>query len=360
VTAPSAVVVSGLRVALGGREVLSGVDLHVPAGTSTVLLGRSGSGKTTLLRTVAGLCEAEAGRIEVGGRVVADPRSRVPAERRGVAMIFQTLELFPHMTVAENLAFGLPGRPRGRRAASHPRVREAAEAVGIEALLGRRPPTLSGGERQRTAIARALAPSPSVLLYDEPLASLDPDRRSELRALVRSLRSVAPATVLHVTHDAEEALEMGDEVAVLDGGRIVDRGPPERVYHRPASAAAARALGAATILPAQVTVRGGSAVLSTPIGQFPIERMNGAGAAIGLACFRPEQVSPGEGGASATVLECVPRAGEWAFSARLESGETVSGRAGERLAAGSVVALAVRGLPAPLPADGTSATKGAA
>jgi iron(III) transport system ATP-binding protein len=364
--------VRGLVVRLGRREVLSGLDLDVPAGRATVLLGRSGSGKTTLLRAVAGLLDPDAGTIEVGGRVVANPSPVIAAERRGIGMVFQTLELFPHLTVAENLAFGLPGRPRGRAAARVARVREVAALVGIEPLLARRPPTLSGGERQRTAIARAIAPSPAAVLYDEPLASLDPERREDLRVLLRAVRRATNATTLHVTHDAEEALEMGEEVAVLDAGRVVDRGPPERVYRRPACAAAARALGPVAFLPVRrVQSADGRAAFETPLG--PVAADDGRGddrPAEGFVALRPEHVAlagdgpapQGGAGARAVVASSSPRGDGWAFLATLEDGTRVSGRADARPSDGTAVRLVLRGDPAVLPPEPSllARTKGAA
>jgi iron(III) transport system ATP-binding protein len=354
VSAPEPLSLTGVTVRLGGREVLSRLDLDVPAGRSTVLVGRSGSGKSTCLRAIAGLVDPDAGRIEVGGRTVADPRSLVPCEERGVGMVFQTLELFPHMTVAENVAFGLPGRARGRAAEAHPRVREVSAAVGIEGLLSRRPPTLSGGERQRAAIARAIAPSPSALLYDEPLGNLDPDRRAEVRLLVRALRQTRPTTVLYVTHDAEEALEMGDEVAVLEGGRIVDRGPPDRVYRRPSCVASARALGPATLLRARRVSRDGSERLVTALGELaPAPE---APPDADVLCLRPEEVRPGPEGAKAVVIDCVPRGEDWGFTARLAADDVkVQGRSSVRLAVGDAVSLRVVGDPAWLGGGGAPA-----
>jgi iron(III) transport system ATP-binding protein len=350
---PQPLRLAGVSKSLGGRLVLDRVDLDVRAGSLLVLLGRSGGGKTTLLRLVAGLADPDAGTISVGETVFADPRPRVPPERRGVGMVFQTLELWPHMTAAENVAFGLPGRPRGRRAEGNDRVRELADAVGIGSLLARRPGALSGGERQRVAIARALAPSPSVLLYDEPLANLDPDRRGDLRALIRGLRRAVPTTILYVTHDAEEALEMGDEVAVLDGtaggGRIVDRGPPERVYHAPASVAAARALGAVTVLDARPKDGGTSyatalGVLSVPAGAPPDAT---------VVCLRPEQVTPSLVGVDAQVLDAYPRGPDWAFTARVgATGDAVAGRSTKRVRPGDEVRLSVSGPAAAVRADG--------
>ena len=335
-----------------GRPVLAGVDLDAADGRLLVLLGRSGAGKSTLLRLVAGLDAPDEGRIEVGGRVVADPVVRVPAERRGVGMVFQSLELWPHMTVAENVAFGLPGRPRGRAALAHARVREVCAQVGLpEALHRRRPPTLSGGERQRAAIARALAPSPRVLLYDEPLANLDPERRAEIRRLVRRLRAETACTVLYVTHDAAEALEMGDAVAVLEAGRVVDGGTPEQVYAHPRTLASARALGAVSEVPARAVAGG----FETAFGAFPAPGAAAShppAASAQVAVLRPEQVGPATSGVAAEILDAHPVAGGYAFSARLApSGALVVGRSGSRLATGATVRLALAGSPAFVPAE---------
>ncbi len=337
---PLAVRLRGVAKSFGGRPVLAGVDLDVPQGSLVVLLGTSGAGKSTLLRLVAGLETADEGTIEVEGTLVSDPSPRVPSERRGVAMVFQTLELWPHMTAAENVAFGLPGRPRGKRAATHPRVAEVAREVGLpEDLLGRRPPTLSGGERQRVAIARALAPRPAVVLYDEPLANLDPERRTEIRSLIRHLKANGAASMLYVTHDASEALEMGDSIAVLDGGRVVDLGAPAHLYRSPATVAGARALGAVSVVPA--SARDG--LVTTALGAFPAERP-GAVAALGV---RPEQVVPAaSGGVAAEILDCFPRGPDWEFTARLvPAGNLVRGRSPSPLASGQRVGLAVSGTP---------------
>jgi len=317
------------------RPALDGLDLDVEAGTILVLLGRSGAGKTTLLRIVAGLDEADAGRVVVGERVLSDPRVRVPPERRGVGLVFQHLELWPHMTVAENIAFGLPGRPRGRAARWDPVVTDLAERVGVDALLERSPSSLSGGERQRVAIARALAPAPAIMLYDEPLANLDPDRRAQLRRLIRSLCRDGGTTLVYVTHDADEAMEMGDEVAVLHRGRVVDRGPPDALYRTPTTLAGARALGPLTVLPGRVD----AGWVETALGRIEVQGSASDGAA--LALLRPEAVEVG-GQAPAVVLEARPHADAWRFTARLDDRE-VHGQARERLEEGQEVGLRARG-----------------
>jgi ABC-type Fe3+/spermidine/putrescine transport system ATPase subunit len=320
----------------GAAPALDRVDLDAAAGRTLVLLGPSGAGKTTLLRILAGLEEPDAGEVRVGERVVADPRTRVPAERRGIGFVFQHLELWPHMTVAENVAFGLPGRPRGRRAAGHPTVTSLAERVGIAPLLSRRPPTLSGGERQRVAIARALAPAPAALLYDEPLANLDPDRRADVRRLIRSLAREHGTTLVYVTHDADEAMEMGDEVVVMARGRVVERGAPADLYRVPKTLGGARAVGPLAALPARLEGDG----VRTALGLHALAAPPEPGA--DLAVVRPEAVEVAAEGTEAVVVEARPRGADWAFVAET-AGVRVAGRSAGPLGTGERVRLRVRG-----------------
>lgn len=336
----SCVTLRGVSKSLGGRAVLSGVHLEVESGTILVVLGTSGAGKSTLLRLVAGLSDPDAGTIAIGDRTVADPVSRVPAERRGVGMVFQGLELFPHLTVAENAAFGLPRRPRGRAALATPRVRELLTMVGLAELLwDRRPSSLSGGERQRTAIARALAPRPGVLLYDEPLANLDPSRRAELRALIRRLSASRESTVIYVTHDPAEALELGHAIVVLDRGTIVDQGTPDSLMTSPRCLASARALGPVSALS-----------VATPFAR----RFKGAAHAAkgALLLLRPEHVAPDEWGAAAVVTDAFRTGDRHAFEARLaDGGETVQGLSPQALTPGAAVKIGIVGHPPVLLAD---------
>jgi multiple sugar transport system ATP-binding protein len=217
---------------------LDALSLEVRPGELLCVLGRSGSGKSTALRVIAGLEQPDAGRVEIGGRDVttAEPRER------GVAMVFQTFALFPHLSVAENVGFGL--RARGEeRAGARERVRAAAEALELGSLLDRRPAQLSGGERQRVALARALVARPQVLLLDEPLSNLDAVLRTQTRAEIRRVHDATGATSVYVTHDQAEALALGERVAVLDRGRVAQVGPPEEVYAHPATAAVAAFVG---------------------------------------------------------------------------------------------------------------------
>jgi iron(III) transport system ATP-binding protein len=238
-----AVRVEGLCKAYGRVRALEGMGLSVASGGLLALLGPSGCGKTTALRLIAGLDRPDSGRIELGGRLVAGPGVNVPPERRGVGMVFQDYALFPHLTVAANVGFGLP-RTLGRTA----RVEALLAQVGLSGLGERYPHELSGGQQQRVALARALAPGPQVLLLDEPFSNLDAELRVRVRAEVRAILAEAGVTVIFVTHDRDEALSLADEVAVMQAGRILQSDRPEALYHCPASPTVAAAVGDADFL----------------------------------------------------------------------------------------------------------------
>ncbi|HET7619314.1 MAG TPA: ABC transporter ATP-binding protein [Vicinamibacterales bacterium] len=221
-----------------GAAAIRDVSLTIANGERLVLVGPSGSGKSTLLRIIAGLEMPSAGRVLIGGSDVTD----VPPEQRDLAMVFQSYALYPHKTVRGNLAFGL----RMRRVAApeiERRVRQAAAALGLEPLLDRMPSQLSGGQRQRVAVGRALVRDPQAFLFDEPLSNLDPQLRGETRAELIDLHSRLRATMVYVTHDQEEAMTLGQRIAILNDGRIEQVGPPQALYERPASLFVARFLG---------------------------------------------------------------------------------------------------------------------
>ena len=237
-----ALAVEGARVTLGGHAALAGVDLGVARGTTVAVLGPSGSGKSTLLRAVAGLQPLDAGDVKLDGRSLA----AVPAHRRGVGLMFQDDALFPHRDVAANVAFGL--RMQGVDAArAHARVTELLELVGLPGRGRRRVESLSGGERKRVALARALAPRPPVLLLDEPLGALDRPLHDRLVTELRELFATIGQTAVYVTHDVAEAFALGERVAVMREGRIVQVAPPEELWHRPADAWVARFVGLANV-----------------------------------------------------------------------------------------------------------------
>ena len=237
--------VRGLRVAYRpGAPVVDGVDLHVPGGTLTALLGPSGCGKTTVLKVVAGLLTAGAGDVTVDGKSLCG----IPAERRPVGMVFQKPLLFGHLTVGDNVAFGL--RMRGvSRAARRRRVGEMLHLVGLPDLAGRRVGELSGGQEQRVALARALVLDPRVLLLDEPFSQLDADLRHRMRELVRGLQRELSTTMLFVTHDQQEAVDLADDVALMLGGHIEATGAPSSFFTDPATLAVARFFGGVNEVP---------------------------------------------------------------------------------------------------------------
>jgi iron(III) transport system ATP-binding protein len=237
----------------GDRAVLDGVDLVVPEGTLTAILGASGSGKTTLLRVLIGFVAADDGVVSIGGKVVADAgRVHVPADKRAIGYVAQEGALFPHLTVAGNVGFGLP---RSERRLGD-RIAEALELVGLDrGYADRQPHELSGGEQRRVALARALAPRPAVVLLDEPFSGLDAALRAETRTAVLEALAAARATAVLVTHDQAEALSTGREVAVLRDGRLVQTASPDSLYRTPADLDIARFVGEAVVLPGDA--RGG-------------------------------------------------------------------------------------------------------
>ena len=245
----SSLTVTDVTKSFGSTPVLSGIDLHVPSGSLTALLGASGSGKTTLLRLIGGFDDPDAGTIVVGDRVVAGPGIGVAAHRRGIGFVPQEGGLFPHLPVAGNVAFGLPRRQRRDRA----RIAALLTLVGLDAGLAERwPHQLSGGQQQRVALARALAPEPSLVLLDEPFSSLDAALREETRQAVADALRASGATAVLVTHDQAEALSMADQVAVLRAGRLVQLTDPRTLYRRPRDLDVAAFVGEAVVLDAEV------------------------------------------------------------------------------------------------------------
>lgn len=258
-TITPALVFEGVSKSYGDVPAACSLDLSVLPGEIVTLIGPSGCGKSTVLRLIAGLERPDGGRITVGGEVVAEKGRATPPEKRRVGLVFQDHALFPHLTVARNVEFGLHGRPRNVRAA---RVTEVLDLVRLGHLAGRYPHELSGGEQQRVALARALAPGPAVVLLDEPFSSLDENLRAQVRAeLVGVLRETA-TTALFVTHDQTEALSIGDRVVVMQEGRIEQVDTPQGVFEAPRSRFVASFMGDADFLRAHVH----NALLTCEIG----------------------------------------------------------------------------------------------
>lgn len=289
--------VSQLAATLGENTVLHDITLDVADGALAVLVGPSGCGKSTLLRVIAGLLRPSRGRVMLGETVLSDDDTFLPPEQRGVGWVPQDASLFPHLTVAQNVAFGRAGRRGGRsqRAASDPSARDLRgllDLVGLSALADRYPDQLSGGQAQRVALARSLAAEPRVLLLDEPFAALDPQLRAELRDDLRDMLQQLGVTGVLVTHDQAEALLVADAVAVMRDGRIVQRARPVDVYLSPASEWVATFVGEAVFLDA--TAAGG--IARTAIGDVPVAADADGAVSVML---RPEQLELGARGSGA-------------------------------------------------------------
>ncbi len=232
--------------AFGGVAALQSIDLAIPDGSRTAVVGASGSGKTTLLRLLSGFETPDAGRISIGGKVVAGPRAFVPAHRRNVGLVSQDGALFPQLTVGENVAFGLKKTPKAARGAI---IDELLDMVSLDrSLAGRRPDELSGGQQQRVALARALGKRPSVMLLDEPFSALDTALRENTRQIVLDTLTSAGITTVLVTHDRAEALSFADQLAILRDGRLVQTGAPVSLYWAPADLPTAELLGDTVVL----------------------------------------------------------------------------------------------------------------
>lgn len=265
-----------------GAPVLDGLDLAVPGGALAAVLGPSGCGKTTLLRVIAGFLKADAGTVTVAGRLLGGPGVHLPPERRRIGIVPQEGALFPHLSVARNVAFGLSDLDRPARRV---RVGEMLDLVGLPGFGDRMPHELSGGQQQRVALARALAPRPHLVLLDEPFSALDSGLRGAVRAEVRAVLRESGATGLLVTHDQQEALSTADVVAVLREGRVAQCATPEELYHRPLDPWLASFVGDAVLVPGTVD-RGAAA---TALGRVPLAAAP-EGLRDGLVLLRPEQL----------------------------------------------------------------------
>ena len=288
--------------AYGDVRVIHGIDLHVKSGQFVVFVGPSGCGKSTLLRIIAGLENVTGGEVVIDGEVV----NRVPASERGLAMVFQSYALYPHMSVYKNMAFGLENS-RMPRAEIDARVRQAADMLQITPYLDRRPKALSGGQRQRVAIGRAIVRDPKAFLFDEPLSNLDAELRVAMRKELAALHAKLGGTMIYVTHDQVEAMTLADTIVVLQGGRVEQAGSPLELYNKPCNTFVAGFIGSPRMNLVTATASVGSDGMHLVAGENRIAIPAVDGLADGAAVtfgIRPEHVhlaGPGEGDITATV-----------------------------------------------------------
>ena len=306
------VCVHGVSKRFGAVAALAGADLCVERGEVVAVLGPSGCGKTTLLRIVAGFEHPDAGEVTIGGELVASRTRSTPAERRRVGMVFQDYALFPHLSVAENVGFGVPRRDRRRR------TTETLALVGLSGFERRYPHELSGGQQQRVALARALTPEPSLVLLDEPWSNIDPLLRQAMRDELVAILRGAGVTAILVTHDREEAFSVADRIALMRAGRVVQAGTPEEVYLAPSDRWAAEFAGAGNFVPGRVE----GELVETLLGRFPLASANGARSVEAL--IRPEllELEP-DPSAAAEVIGREFRGHDVFYRVRLEDGTTV-------------------------------------
>jgi len=268
----------------GDLPAVEGVTLSVPAGRILTLIGPSGCGKTTVLRLVAGFERLDQGEIYIGDKNVAGPNRHLPPEQRRIGMVFQDYAIFPHLSVAKNVGFGLNNR--SSREDKNSRVEAMLHFVDLETMGERLPHELSGGQQQRVALARALAPGPRALLLDEPFSNLDAALRSEVRGEVKDLLVQSGTTTIFVTHDQEEALFFGDLVGVMRAGRIEQVGTPEEIYLRPRTRFVAAFMGKSDFIPGEVSGAG----IETPLGRLELQSTLEVGTVLEVAS-RPNQVA---------------------------------------------------------------------
>src|SRR5215468_2699058 len=288
----ASVAIRDARKAFGVAAVIHGVDISIKDGEFVVLVGPSGCGKSTLLRMIAGLEHITSGEIRIGDRVV----NHLPPKERDVAMVFQNYALYPHMTVAANMAFSMRLRGAARQEIDT-RVAKAADILGLTPLLERYPRQLSGGQRQRVAMGRAIVRDPAVFLFDEPLSNLDAELRSRLRGEIKKLHRKLRATVVYVTHDQVEAMTLADRIVILNQGRVEQVGTPTEVYAAPANLFVAGFIGspAMNLVPAQISPEpDGRACIAAAGLRLPLDLRDGMAVAPGMKVtfgIRPEDIA---------------------------------------------------------------------
>jgi iron(III) transport system ATP-binding protein len=329
---PNPLDITHLSKSYAGTPVLREVNLTVRAGQIMALLGPSGCGKTTTLRLIAGFEWPDRGSITINGRLVASPDARIPAEQRRVGMVFQEYALFPHLTAADNVAFGLKGSKPAR-------VAEMLALVGLPDIGARMPFELSGGQQQRIALARALAPQPDILLLDEPFSNLDAALRGQVRAEVRAILKHSGITCVFVTHDQEEALSLADEVAVMLDGRVAQTDTPQALYRRPATREVAAFVGEANFLPGEAD----GDFVECSLGHLPLDEPARGAVTVLL---RPEWLRLGAEGTQAVVTWREFYGHDQRIGVRLADGTTLVARsdAGGDCTPGEMVGVRVEGV----------------
>ena len=309
--------VKNVSLGYGNHIVVQNVSMRLDQGEIGCLLGPSGCGKTTLLRAIAGFEPVRAGQIDLQGKTVASLAQHVPPQARDIGMVFQDHALFPHLSVGDNIGFGLHRMVKSLRAA---RVQEMLELVGLEGMGQRWPHELSGGQQQRVALARALAPKPSLLLMDEPFSSLDTSMRESIAREVRAILKQAKATALMVTHDQNEAFAMADNVGVMARGQLMQWGNAVQVYCAPATQDVAQFVGDGALVPAQA-IAGGQ--WQTALGLLPAGHPHYQTAQGVQVLLRPEHVTVVEKGVRAKVRERTFRGSHFVFELELPDGQAV-------------------------------------
>jgi len=319
----------GVRLAAptGPIHVLQGLSFKLAPGEIGSLLGTSGCGKTTALRTIAGFVQPAQGQVIIGGQTVAEPGRSIAPEHRGVGVVFQDYALFPHLTIARNVGFGLRNQPDSTRSS---RVRKLLDMVGLGPWADRFPHELSGGQQQRAALARALAPAPSVLLLDEPFSNLDPDLREQLALDLRDLLKDQGTTALLVTHDQYEAFAMADSIGVMEAGRIAQWDDAWRLYHQPSSRSVADFVGLGVFMDGRLGQQGERLVIEFELGSLPVHDPDDAQQARRCAdgegrlqvLLRPDDIEHDDASpVQARVLRRAFRGAQFLYTLELPSGQ---------------------------------------
>lgn len=311
--------IEGLQCAYQSQTVLSGVGLSIAEGEIACLLGPSGCGKTTVLRAIAGFITPQAGQVCLGDQVVSSPDQVVPPEKRGIGMVFQDYALFPHLSIADNIAFGLNGLSRAEK---RHRVQEVLDLVELPDLSDRYPHELSGGQQQRVALARALAPNPRLLLMDEPFSNLDTDLRRQLSQEVREILKRRGIAAIMVTHDQQEAFTISDSIGILSAGRVQQWGTPEDLYYRPASPEVAAFVGKGELFLGRITE---TCAVDTELGLLEFAEPLGVEPGCDAQLFlRPGDLYLShEGGVSGEVVSSEFQGNLTAYRVRLNNGREV-------------------------------------